>query len=74
MPEQLAKVVIFGVVGFAYAEWLIPLALLCIAVVIGTWLGSRLLERVSEKAFVRLYKTVLTLIALRLIASVAIGL
>lgn len=71
---HLAKVVIFGVVGFAYAEWLIPLALLCIAVVIGTWLGSRLLERVSEKAFVRLYKTVLTLIALRLIASVAIGL
>ncbi|NNL68049.1 MAG: sulfite exporter TauE/SafE family protein [Myxococcales bacterium] len=71
---HLAKIVIFGVVGFAYAEWVIPLALLCLAVVVGTWAGSRMLERVSEKAFVRLYKTVLTLIALRLVASVGVGL
>jgi len=44
---------------------------------IGTWLGSRLLERVSERQFVLLYKTVLTLIALRLVlveAGAALGL
>ena len=37
-------------------------------------LGSRMLEYVSERAFVRLYKTVLTLVAIRLIAAVLISL
>jgi uncharacterized membrane protein YfcA len=67
MAGHLMKIVVFGVAGFAFAAWLTPLALLCAAVVVGTWLGTQLLERVSERAFVGLYKTVLTLIALRLV-------
>ena len=69
---HVAKIIVFGVTGFAFAAWLLPLALLCAAVVLGTWIGSRLLERVNENDFVRLYKTVLTLIALRLVLSVVI--
>jgi uncharacterized membrane protein YfcA len=64
---HLVKIAIFGVTGFAFAPFLAPLALLCAAVVAGTWLGSQMLERVSETAFIRLYKTVLTLIAVRLV-------
>lgn len=64
---HLAKLVVFGVAGFAYLAWAWPLALLSAAVVAGTWIGSRILERVSERAFTRLYKSVLTLIALRLV-------
>ena len=33
----------------------------------GSWLGSRLLERVNERAFTILFKTALTLVALRLV-------
>ena len=62
-----AKIVVFGLVGFAFASWALPLALLCAAVVAGTWLGSQVLGRVSEALFIRLYKTVLTLVALRLV-------
>ena len=47
------------------------LALLATMVVAGTWTGSRLLERVDERTFTWLYKGVLTLIALRLVASAA---
>ena len=36
-------------------------------VMCGTWAGSHLLERVSERHFVLLYRTVLTVIALRLV-------
>ncbi|MFQ5417154.1 MAG: hypothetical protein ACE5FL_08935 [Myxococcota bacterium] len=36
-------------------------------VIAGTWLGSQLLEYVSELWFRRLFKTVLTVVALRLI-------
>jgi uncharacterized membrane protein YfcA len=66
---HLAKLVVFGVAGFAFAEWLILLVLLSACVVVGTWLGSRLLERVDEVWFVRIYKTALTLIAARLVLA-----
>jgi uncharacterized membrane protein YfcA len=36
-------------------------------VVVGTWVGSRILDRVSERAFLVAYRAVLTLIALRLV-------
>ena len=47
--------------------------LLAAMAVAGTWVGSRVLTRVNERAFVLLYTTVLTLIALRLAASAAIS-
>ena len=37
------------------------------AVVVGTWLGSRLLEHVDERVFTLLFKGVLTAVALRLV-------
>lgn len=66
---HLAKIVVFGVAGFAFPDWLLLLLLLSACVVAGTWLGSRLLHRVSEVWFVRIYKGVLTAIALRLAAA-----
>jgi uncharacterized membrane protein YfcA len=65
---HLLKIAVFGVAGFAYPEYALVLALLGAMVIAGTWLGSRLLERVNERWFTRLYKTALTLVALRLIA------
>ena len=70
---HLAKIVIFGIVGFAFGEFAVALALLSIAVVVGTWIGSRLLEFVSETWFTRLYKGVLTLIAIRLVLGEALS-
>ena len=64
---HLAKIAVFGAVGFAFGAHLLELALLSAAVVAGTGVGSRILGRVSEDLFVRLYKTVLTLVALRLV-------
>jgi uncharacterized membrane protein YfcA len=64
---HLAKLVVFGAAGFAFAPFALLLALLSGAVVAGTWLGSRVLESVNELWFTRLYKGVLTLIALRLV-------
>lgn len=66
---HLAKLVVFGVAGFAFAEYWQLLLMLSVMVVVGTWLGSKLLHRVSEKLFVALYRTVLTLIALRLVVA-----
>ena len=66
---HLAKGLVFGVGGFALAPWLPFLAAALAASVLGTWAGSRLLERVSERGFELLYKAVLTAIALRLVVG-----
>lgn len=64
---HLAKIVVFGAAGFAFGAWLGPLTGLCAATMAGTWVGSRLLDRVGERAFDALYRTVLTVLALRLV-------
>jgi len=66
---HLAKILVFGVAGFAFSEhlWLILAMALC--TIIGTALGSRLLQRIDDSLFVQLYKLTLTLVALRLVWS-----
>lgn len=66
---HLAKILVFGGVGFAFGDHLPLLVGGTAAVVAGTWVGSQLLEQVSERAFVALYRGVLTLIAIRLCAQ-----
>jgi len=67
MLGHLAKLFVFGTVGFAFGQYALLLALLAAVVISGTWVGSQLLRRVNERAFTILYKSVLTLIALRLV-------
>jgi len=64
---HLAKIVVFGATGFAFLSYVVPLALLGVAVVLGTWVGSKILDRVDEAWFLRLYRLVLTLLAARLV-------
>jgi uncharacterized membrane protein YfcA len=68
------KIALFGMAGFAFAPHLALLVTAGACVVAGTWLGSRILERVSERFFRRLYMGVLTVIALRLLAGEAFAL
>jgi uncharacterized membrane protein YfcA len=71
---HLAKIAVFGAAGFAFGTWGGALALLAAASVIGTWIGSRLLDGFSEEGFRRLYVAVLTLVALRLVGGEALAL
>jgi len=62
-----AKVALFGSAGFAFAEHAPLLVLGSLCAIAGTWLGSRLLDRLSEASFLWLYRVVLTALALRLV-------
>ena len=73
MLGHLAKLFVFGIVGFAFGKYALLLTLLAAMVVSGTWVGSQLLQRVNERAFIVLYKSVLTLIALRLVVMELVG-
>jgi uncharacterized membrane protein YfcA len=64
---HLVKIALFGAAGFAFREHAAAFAVLSGGVVAGTWLGSRLLDRIDERGFEALYKGALTLLALQLV-------
>jgi uncharacterized membrane protein YfcA len=64
---HLAKIVLFGLAGFAFAPYAGALVVLCTAAVAGTWIGTQLLGRMNERAFKVLFRVVLTAVSLRLI-------
>ena len=64
---HLWKLPAFMAIGFSYGEHTTLLVVLVLMVISGTVLGKRLLHRVSERLFVRLFKIALTLIALKLL-------
>jgi uncharacterized membrane protein YfcA len=65
------KIVVFGVLGFAFAPWL-PLIVAMIATgFAGTVAGTRLLHVLPEQHFRKALKAVLTLLALNLLLSAA---
>jgi hypothetical protein len=72
--QHVSKLVAFGAVGFAFRDWLLPLAALSLTAIAGTWLGTHLLARVREEDFRALYTGVLTVIALRLVEVEALAL
>jgi uncharacterized membrane protein YfcA len=61
------KVGLFGVTGFAFAEHVPLLVLGSQCAVASTFVGSRLLDKLSEQSFLWLYRSVLTALALRLV-------
>ena len=74
MGSHVAKILVFGVAGFAFSPWAGLLTVLCFSVICGTWLGTRILDRVNELWFVRIYRGVLTIIAITLVLEFIPGL
>jgi len=64
---HFVKIAVFGIAGFVYAEYALTLLILSAMVIAGTWTGSQVLESVNELWFKRLFKTALTVVALRLV-------
>lgn len=65
--QHLTKAFVFGVAGFVFHDWLGLMVAMIAAGLAGTWLGLRLLKRLSDARFDGLFKWVLTLLALRLV-------
>lgn len=63
------KVAVFGLFGFAFGPWIALLAAMIGAGFLGTLVGRAVLLRLPERAFRIAFRTVLTLLALRLLWS-----
>jgi uncharacterized membrane protein YfcA len=68
---HVAKLALYAGFGFAFREHIVLLAAASACAIAGTWVGSRLLERISERWFTRLYKAVLSALALQLVLGAA---
>jgi len=64
---HLLKILLFGFIGInIFAHWQI-LLYLCLAVIAGTILGKKILHKISDQVFRKIFKIILTLIALRIV-------
>lgn len=61
------KVVVFGLLGFAFGQWAVVIIALILAGLAGTFSGRLLLNRISDKGFRRALDVILLLISVRLI-------
>jgi uncharacterized protein len=65
------KVVAFGWLGFNFADWLPLMAAMIASGFLGTWMGTRLLEKMPEELFKTVLKWLLTVLALDLLRRAA---
>ncbi len=65
--QHLLKIVVFGILGFAFAPWLLLIAAMIATGFLGTYTGVRLLHGLPEDRFRLGFKIILTLLALNLI-------
>jgi len=72
--QHLIKAVAFGFIGFAYAPWLPLVGAMIVTGFAGTLIGRHLLRRVAQQRFALLFRTVLTLLGLRLLWLALTGL
>lgn len=68
------KMLVFGVVGFAFLPWLPLVIAMIVSGAIGTWIGLKLLNRFSANTFEWAFKGIITVLALRTLYSGAQGL
>ena len=66
---HLAKVGIFAGDGFDYREHLVVMTAGIVAVVIGSWIGTRWLRRLDDVLFSRIFRATLTIIAIRVVLT-----
>ncbi|MBD1573462.1 sulfite exporter TauE/SafE family protein [Vibrio sp. S17_S38] len=65
--QHVIKAVIFGLLGFAYTDWIGVIVLMIAVGFVGTYIGKHILDKVSNQHFHTILKVALTFIALRLI-------
>ena len=67
------KIIIFGLLGFAYGEWALLTAAIIISGFAGTALGTHYLRKMPEQTFQKGFRVVLTLIAVYLLAAAVLS-
>ncbi|HEY6633669.1 MAG TPA: sulfite exporter TauE/SafE family protein [Rhizobiaceae bacterium] len=65
--QHLLKIVVFGIAGFAFWEWVPLVAAMIVSGFVGTLYGTSLLERMPEATFRKWFRIGITVLALDLV-------
>ncbi len=65
---HMFKLIAFGILGFAFAPYMHLIVMMIAATFFGGLLGRHVLDRVPEEMFRRIFKILVTLLALRMLA------
>jgi len=68
--SHVLKVLVFGLLGFAFGPHLLLIAGMVVAVTLGSYAGTLLRGRLPEVLFRKIVKVIITILALRMIAGV----
>ncbi len=68
--NHLLRIMAFGLLGFAFADYALLMVGMVLAVVLGSWVGTRLRSHVPETNFQLWFKLLVSLLAVRMIAIV----
>ena len=66
---HIIKVLLFGVLGFQFADYWLTTVLMMFGVLVGTWVGTRLRHRVPDQRFKTIIQWLLTVLAIRIIVQ-----
>lgn len=72
--QHLLKLLVFGWLGFAFHDWVALTVAMIASGMFGTWAGLHLLAKIDNVQFSRIFRWVLTLMALRLLYTGAMQL
>jgi uncharacterized membrane protein YfcA len=61
------KIIVFGLAGFAFGDWLPLIGAMIVSGYLGTVYGTKLLERMPEESFRKWFKIAITVLALDLL-------
>lgn len=71
--QHLLKMCVFGLIGFAFTDWLPLIFLMIVGGFAGTWVGLHILKKVPADRFQIIFRLLVTALALRLIWQVFSG-
>ncbi len=66
---HLVKIITFGLLGFTFGPYLLLMILMVIAVISGSYAGTKLRNKVPEQLFLIALKGLVSLLALRMIVK-----
>lgn len=67
MAVHVLKIIFFGFLGFSFVEYLPLLTWMILAVIAGSWIGTKLRRRIADENIKTILKVVVTFFAIRMI-------
>ena len=71
--SHLSKILIFGIIGFQFLEYLWLIIFMSLGAILGSFIGTRMRKVLNNQTYLNIVKVLLTILAVRMIIAVFIS-